>query len=474
MGAPHRETDSADARRASWARRAVRALTGARTLSVEALETDMRPDERDADPVTGLLHYEPIDATVLGPSTGAVLVVEAESYLITTHVVGADEGELLLMEAAERVQWVAAELEGQVRRMSGPYFLVLVPSADECRLHDVVSHLAVVPDRPASTDAGALTVGVAVGPRDGADVPSLVRAAMVALAHGKREHPGTAVFFEPEMAEEARDRFTVGRALRAAIERREIDLVFQPQLDLRTGAVVGVEVLARWVDGVHGPISPARFVKIAEQLGMGRALDRLVFEKALEQLCAWDAAGVHIPRMSINASPDSLRAGPVPQAMQALVRRHGIAPGRITVELIESRLLDADTGVSTLRQLREQGIRVSLDDFGTGYASFSQLVTLPIDELKIDRSFLSDSDDPVTSGAVIGAIVRVGKTLGLDVVAEGIERVEQAELLRSLSCPVGQGYLYSPPLTAEKLVDWLAARPQPDAALPTAAPSTPT
>jgi EAL domain-containing protein (putative c-di-GMP-specific phosphodiesterase class I)/GGDEF domain-containing protein len=417
---------------------------------LEAAEAD-----RDLDPLTGLLEYDPVDATLLDGFTKAALVVEVDSHLMTSHVVGVEAGELLIVEAAERVMQAAEAVNGRVRRMSGPHFLVAVPFADESDLQDFASRLALVNDRPASTDGGALTVGIATAPRDGTDVPTLVRAAMVAVAYARREHPGSAVFFEAEMAEEAWDRFTVGRALRTAIDRREISLVYQPQLDLATGAVVGVEVLARWTDTDHGPISPMRFVRVADQLGLARALDRLVFEMAIEQLAAWDEEGIHLPRMSINVSPDTLRAGRVPQAVAETMRRHGIEPRRITVELIESRLLDADAGLDALRTLRDLGFRVSLDDFGTGYASFGQLVTLPIDELKIDRSFLSDSDDPVTSGAVVAAIVRVGQTLGLNVVAEGIERVDQQELLRTLRCPVGQGYLYSHPLTADELVEWL-------------------
>ena len=429
--------------------------------------------QQDVDPITGLLHYQAVEATILGRRTAAVLVVEVDGYLMTSQVVGLAAGEVLLLEAATRVRAAAAALHGQVRRLSGPHFLVLVPVADECRIHDVASHLALVHDRPAAGDAGALTVGVAVAPRDGVDLPSLIRAGMIAVAHGKREHPGTAVFYEPEMSVEARDRFSIGRALRAAIDRREITLAYQPQIELATGAVVGVEVLARWVDGVRGPIPPARFVRIADQLGLARALDRVVFEKAVAQLRAWDDACVSIPRLSINASPDTLRAELVCDRALAVLHAYGVSPERVTVELIESRLLEADGGVATLRRLREQGIRVSLDDFGTGYASFSQLVTLPIDELKIDRSFLADADDPATSAAVIAAIIRFGHILGLDVVAEGIERPDQHEMLRHMGCRVGQGYLYAHPLTADELVVWLARRtgavgPGPRAASPLA------
>jgi c-di-GMP-specific phosphodiesterase len=443
----------------------VRSGTSRPVLAASVADLVAAEADRTTDPVTGLLQYEPMDATVLGPFTRAVLVVEVDNYLMASHVVGAEAGELVLAEAAERVSRAAAALGGRVRRLSGPHLLVLVPVADEAELQDAASRLALVNDRPASTDAGALTVGIAVAPQHGTDVPALLRAAMVAVAHAKREHPGTAAFYEPEMAEEACDRFTIGRALRGAIDRREIGLAFQPQLDLVTGAVVGVEALARWTDGARGPVSPARFVKIADELGLARALDRLVFEKAVEQLRRWDDAGLHIPRNSINVSADTLRGGQVPDAVIGLMRRHGIEPRRVTVELIESRMLDVDAGLTALRRLRDLGLRVSLDDFGTGYASFSQLVTLPIDELKIDRSFLSDSEDPVTSGAVVAAIVRVGQTLGLDVVAEGIERTDQQDLLQRLRCPVGQGYLYSRPLTAHELVAWVTTRPTATAVL---------
>jgi c-di-GMP-specific phosphodiesterase len=393
------------------------------------------------------------------------MVVEVDNYLMASHVVGVEAGEVVLAEAADRVRRAAELLGGRVRRLSGPHLLVLVPVADVSELQDAASRLALVNDRPASSDAGALTVGIAIAPQHGADIPALIRSGMVAVAHARRVHPGTAAVFEPEMAEEASDRFTIGRSLRGAIDRREISLVYQPQLDLVTGAVVGVEVLARWTDGVLGPVSPARFVKVADELGLARALDGLVFEKAVEQLRQWDETGLHIPRISVNVSADTLRAGRVPDAAVGTMRRHGIEPGRITVELIESRMLEGDAGVQALRRLRDLGLRVSLDDFGTGYASFSQLVTLPIDELKIDRSFLSDSDDPVTSGAVVAAIVRVGQTLGLDIVAEGIERLDQQELVSRLRCPVGQGYLYSRPLTADELVTWLTTRAAAAAAL---------
>jgi c-di-GMP-specific phosphodiesterase len=420
--------------------------------------------QQDVDPVTGLLRYDAGEAAALAPATAAVLVVEVDDYLMTSQVIGDEAGKVLLMEAASRVRRAAREIGGQVRRLEGPHLLVLVPAGQEGAIGDAASHLALVHDRPAAHDAGALTVGIAVGPRDGHDVPSLIRAAMVAVARGKQDQPGSAVFYEPRMAEEARERFALGRALRAAIDRRDIDLAFQPQLHLATGAVVGVEVLARWTDGPRGPVPPASFVRIADQLGMGRALDRLVFEKTAEQLRAWDEAGVVVPRISVNLSPDTLRVGRLPDAAAEIIRRSGTTPDRYTVEIIESRVLEAEAGLRTLRRLREAGVRVSLDDFGTGYASFSQLVALPVDELKIDRAFLAQTEagGADASSAVIGAIVGLAHTLDLDVVAEGVETPEQHDLLRAMGCPAGQGYLYSRPLSAEGLAAWLTtwqARP---------------
>jgi predicted signal transduction protein with EAL and GGDEF domain len=412
------------------------------------------------DPVTGLAHYHPSEASRLALKTAAVLVVEVDDHLMTTHVVGAEAGEELLLDAAGRVRRAADALGGEVRRLGPSHFVLFAPTLRESVIRDVASHLALVNDRPAVSGTGALTVGIAVPPSGGTEVPDLIRSGMVAVARGRLEHPGTAVFFEQEMADEVQERFSVGRALRVAIDRREIDLVYQPQIDLATGAVVGVEVLARWAGGERGPISPARFVKIADDLGMTRALDRLIFDKATEQLRAWDQAGVWVPRMSINVSPDTLRADNVPEAAVAILVHRGIGPERISVELIESRLLEADAGLQSLRRLRELGVKVSLDDFGTGYASFSQVVTLPIDELKIDRGFLADTADSAASLAVIAAITRVGETLGLTVVAEGIERTDQHEMLRALGCPVGQGYLYARPMPADELVEWLAEREQ--------------
>lgn len=412
-------------------------------------------DDRAVDPVTGLAFYDPDDDRSLqrfAPDSWAVLVVEVDDYLATTRADGAEAGDMLMVESADHVLSVISPYRAVARRLRGPHFLVLVAEPDEEAVRALADRLVHSAARHAAGPPGTLVVGAALSPRDGIQLQAVMRAAMTAASYAKRQRLGGAAFFHDRMTDEARDRLTVGRALRIAIDRREIALAFQPQIDLLDGSLVGVEALARWRDPVLGAIGPEKFVRIAEELGLSKQLDRLVFERSLAQLRAWDDAGVPVPRISINISPESLTGSPFDVA--DLLDAHGIAPQRVTVELIESRLLDEVESPAALRHFRDLGLRVSLDNFGTGYSSFSQLASLPLDELKIDRSFLTL--DPEHT-AVVEAIVRAGTALGLGVVAEGIETQPQIDLLRSVGCPCGQGFLLAYPLGAAELAGWLGA-----------------
>ena len=412
---------------------------------------------RSVDPVTGALYLDPADE--FGP-VAAALVVEVDNYRTASHVESFEAADLLLAEATERILAEVAGLEAHIRRLHGPHLLVLLTDQTEQAVGDLANRLAYLAGEPAVGRRSALTIGIAIAEPHGSDVPALIRAAMTAAEHARRERPGGAIFFKPCMAEDARDRLALGRALRHAIDHRELSLVFQPQLHLSDGSLTGVEVLARWHDPHRGEIPPARFVSLAEEIGLSRPLDRLVYDLALAQLHAWDDAGLAVPRLSVNCTPESIDGGVMPDSLAEMLVRHRVAPDRVTVELIENRLLDEKRAWAVLRRFREMGVRVSLDDFGTGYASFSQLVTLPIDEVKIDRSFLAGHGDPAKDRTVLTAMVEVGRSLGHDVVAEGIETTEQLELLHELGCPVGQGYLLSRPMPARDFEAWLSQRPE--------------
>lgn len=419
------------------------------------------------DRVSGLPFYDPTDDLLVEAENArwAALVVEVDDHL-TAHAVDRGAADMLLAGAAERISAIARAYGASVRRLPGPHFLVILVGHDEHGVGAVATSLHDVP----GAGPGRLVVGVALSHQTGTDaagedpVRAVTRSAMSAAAQAKRLESEAPVFFHPRMAEEARERMTVGRALRAAIDGRDIDLVYQPQLDLLDGSLVGVEVLARWQDPIHGFIAPDRFVRIADDLGLSRQLDRLVCEKAFEQLAEWDAAGIVVPHICVNISARTL-ADERPIGLEPLLEDYAIAPERVTVELVESGALDGPDGVTIVQRFRDLGLRVTLDDFGSGHSSFSQLLSLPVTGLKIDRSFLARAEPSLAGSgsatadvSVLAGIIEVGMALGLAVGAVGIETPAQRDLLRSLGCPVGQGYLFARPMDAGELTEWVAGR----------------
>lgn len=410
--------------------------------------------DRTVDPISGLLRYDPaLDDAYVCRSIGlpwAVLVVEVDAH-VTASAFDPDNADALIAEAAERVSAVGASYGAIVRRLDGPQLAVVVTGLEDAALRALAMTLH---DGGARTAArGRLVVGVAVATDGRGEVPMLIRSASTAATQAKRSSSESPVFFHARLVEDARERLVLGRALRAAIDARAIDIVYQPQVDLTDGALLGVEVLARWHDPVLGPIEPDRFVRIAAEVGLAYQLDRLIAEKALAQLSAWDRAGIRVPRLSINVTPETITQERS-LAVQRLLELHDIAPHRLTVEVIESRIFEDNVGSAAVQRFRDLGVRVALDDFGSGQSSFTQLVSLPVTGLKIDRSLLSDRD---VDESVLGAIIQAGTALGLAVGAVGVETMEQRDLLQRLGCVMGQGYLFSPPLTADELANQLGA-----------------
>lgn len=432
--------------------------------AVALSRTALEDSGRDVDLVSGLLRYDPEhDDEHVNRACGqpwAVLVVEVDAH-VAASAFDAAAADAVLADAAERIGAVASSYGGIARRLNGPQFVVLVAGLEESALtalagtlHDGVSRADTTRARAGSDNAppyGRLVVGVAVAAHAWDDVQGLIRSATAAITQGKRLASGTPVFFHPRLAEEARERLAVGRALRTALDERHIDLVYQPQIDLVDGTLHGVEVLARLHDSVLGTIATDRFVHVAGELGLSRQLDRLVCELAFAQLHEWEVAGVPVPRICVNVTPHTIAEGRG-IGLAELLTAYGIRPGRVTVEIMESRILEGATGARAVQRLRDLGLLVALDDFGSGQSSFSQLVTLPVTGLKIDRSLLGDHD---ADAAVLGAIIQAGTALGLAVTAVGVETVEQRDLLRRLGCVIGQGHLFSRPLTAAEFVDWL-------------------
>ena len=415
---------------------------------------------RTHDPLTRLARYEPLhdDGHVSrrGAHAGAVVVVEVLDH-VTASAISPSVADRLLVDATHRARAAAAQHGAAVRRIDGPRLAVLVSGRGESEvialagtLHDGFSPRASRDLVRHGTASVRLVAGVAIADGESADVATLIRSASNAAAQAKRRGNGAPVVFHEGLAEEARERLVVGRALRAAIDARSIDLVYQPQVDLADGAFLGVEVLARWHDPVLGTIAPDRFVAIAAETGLSWQLDRLIFDKAFAQLSAWDAEGVAVPRLFLNVAAQNISVRRCVD-LSVLLATYDIAPGRIAIELVHHGLADPADIAASVRQARCLGVHVLLDHVGAEDTCFDRLAELSVSGIKLDRSLLADRMDRIR----LGAIVRAGASRGLSVIAVGIETAAQRDLVRALGCTGGQGYLYAPPLTADELLAWM-------------------
>ncbi len=264
--------------------------------------------------------------------------------------------------------------------------------------------------------------------------------------------------YAPEHDQNTPDRLTLIGELSDAIARGELTLAFQPLMDCQLDEVAGVEALVRWQHPRHGLVLPDQFIPLAEQTGLIRQLSRWVLEAALQQHHAWLGLGLDVP-VSVNLSMRDLHDPGLPSAVADLVEQYAVRPGALRVEITESSLMsDPVRALKTLKHVREMGVDVSIDDFGTGYSSLAYLKQLPVDELKIDRSFVRDMAADESDLAIVRSTIDLAHNLGLAVVAEGVEDDPTLEFLRSFGCDKAQGFLFTRPLAADEITRWLLAR----------------
>jgi EAL domain-containing protein (putative c-di-GMP-specific phosphodiesterase class I) len=286
-----------------------------------------------------------------------------------------------------------------------------------------------------------------------------MRHADTAMYQAKAGGKDGAQFFTPEMTERAQARMQLEGDLRRALELGQLQLYWQPQVSATGHGLVGVEGLLRWQHPERGLVSPAQFVPLAEETGLIVPIGAWVIEEACRQSAAWRREGLPAFRLSINLSARQLRDDRLIEGVRDSLQRHGVGPGTLELELTESMIMeDAERTLRQLHALRELGVGLSIDDFGTGYSSLAYLNRFPIDKLKIDRSFVHDMLGESTDRAITMAIIALGHTLGLKVVAEGVELPRQAALLREARCDELQGYLFGRPMPADALAIWLEAR----------------
>jgi EAL domain-containing protein (putative c-di-GMP-specific phosphodiesterase class I) len=281
---------------------------------------------------------------------------------------------------------------------------------------------------------------------------TLYQNANTALYRAKAAGRGQYRFFEADMAAEAKQRMALEVALRHARERGELEVHYQPQVDLRSGRVVGLEALLRWRHPVWGLVSPARFIPVAEETGMIVTIGAWVLRTACRQAAAWRAAGIGDLRIAVNLSARQFAQPNLVQTVASVLEESGLAAELLDLELTESMVMnDLDRTVDVLARLKDLGLKLSVDDFGTGYSSLAYLKRFPIDMLKIDRSFVREISHDAHDAAISDAIIAMAHRLGLRVIAEGVETEAQCEVLSGRKCDEIQGYLFSPALPADEV-----------------------
>ncbi|MBI2711049.1 MAG: EAL domain-containing protein [Actinobacteria bacterium] len=312
--------------------------------------------------------------------------------------------------------------------------------------------------------------GVAVGPDHGDDPVTLLQRADIAMYTAKAHGDGSAQLFSAELVTAGTRRLRLAGEIRTALDEGLLDVHFQPIADLRSGKVVSAEALVRWHHSEHGWVPPPDIVGLAEHLGLLRQLTLFVLRSAVRQCATWRDSDFDV-QVSVNLAAQSLIDVGLVSDVQRELRDAGLDPGRLVLEITETQVIrDPDQALQVLRGLSEIGITLAVDDFGTGFSSLSYLTRLPVNEIKIDRSFVANMLSDDTSAKVVRSIVELGKSLGRVVVAEGIEDLVTWDVLAAMGCDRGQGYHLSRPLNAERLTPWLTGRARP---LPAPSPAAP-
>jgi diguanylate cyclase len=300
------------------------------------------------------------------------------------------------------------------------------------------------------------SIGICAYPHDGSDVESLMKNADAAMYHAKEMGRNNYQFFTQEMNTAAHRRLALENDLRHALEREEFVLHYQPQLDLESGDIVGLEALIRWQHPQRGLISPNEFIPVAEDTGLIIDIGEWSLRQACLQAMHWQRTGYPLLQVAVNFSPRQFRREGVVEAVSRILRETGLNPACLELEITESTILEhAEQVIVTLKGLSSIGVQLSIDDFGTGYSSLSYLKRFPIDKLKIDQSFVHDVSSDPDDAAIVTAIIAMARSLSLTVIAEGVETADQLAFLKALGCNRAQGYYFSRPLPAPEFAQLL-------------------
>jgi diguanylate cyclase (GGDEF)-like protein/PAS domain S-box-containing protein len=442
----------------------VRDVREARALALQVAHTS------EHDILTGLpnrmsLNDRVDEAIAMAPrhmTKVAVMFLDLDGFKHINDSLGHPVGDKLLQAVAERLV-KCVRMTDTVSRQGGDEFVVLLSQVEEAKDAAVAARrmLQAVAEAYSIGEHDlhiTTSIGLSLYPDDGLDAETLIKNADTAMYQAKENGRQTYEFFKPAMNVRAVERQAIEEALRRALERQEFALHYQPKIDLKTGQITGAEALIRWTHPVRGLIAPVDFIPIAEECGLILPIGKWVLREACQQAQAWVKAGLPLGTIAVNISALQLRGEGFLEGVFSVLEETGLDPRHLEVELTESALMKhAESAEAILKELRARGVQVAIDDFGTGYSSLSYLRKFPIDALKIDQSFIRQISTTPDETTLLAAVIRMGRSLNLRVIAEGVETVEELEFLQAHECEEGQGFYFSRPVLPRQFASLLEA-----------------
>lgn len=401
-----------------------------------------------------------IDTARLNRQAFALLFIDLDGFKLVNDNLGHEAGDQLLKLLAERIRH-SLRPRDLASRLGADEFLVLIPDLPQPQqLAKRIEQLLQTLREPAELDqervALSASIGVALYPEHGQTPDHLINAANSAMQEAKRQGRNCHQLYSPDMAEQTRERMLLEQGLIEAVARQQFRVLYQPMADLTSNRLSGLEALLRWQHPSEGVISPVRFIPVAERCGLIGQIGEWVMRTACQQGQRWLAQGLHVPRLSVNVSVREMRAPDYVERVAAILSETGFPPERLEIEVTESIIQSVDQSLRLFTRLKALGVQIAIDDFGTGFSSLGLLKTLPIDRIKIDRSFVQALPDDKHSRELCRTIIHLADSLGMAVTAEGIETQPQRRFLQSLRCEEGQGYLFSHPLSKSHLTSKLS------------------
>ncbi len=434
------------------------ALTGLpnRRMFLGRLDQELANARRDDRSIAvlniGLDRFKQINDT-LGLQVGDALL-KAVGQQLAKLVRVSDPGE----RRGQDSSWMA------LARLGGDEFAITVPETLKVANADILARRVVNSmSEPFQADGHEVfvtpSIGIAVFPEDGEERDTLLKHASIATYHAKQQGRNTYQFYSSEINARSTERLKLENELRRALDNNELLLYYQPRVATKTGRMTGIEALLRWQHARLGLVMPEVFVSLAEEAGLIGSIGEWVLHEACRPTKAWHEAGLDTLEVSVNVSGYQFRQPSLEDIVRDALKKSGLESPYLTLELTESTLMaDVDRNMRSLSEMKELGVKLSIDDFGTGYSSLSYLKRFPLDELKIDRSFIADVEAGADDAAIVTAIIAMGQSLGLTIVAEGVENQGQLAFLRDRNCDLCQGFLFSAPMSEEALTTMIEQR----------------